>query len=333
MKLTHVSLINWRNFGSLEVDIHNRLFIVGPNASGKSNFLDALKFLADVTRPGGGLTYALNERGGMKSVRFLNALNRNHGNLTIAVQIADGDDQWTYELSLHSRKNGDHGPEIVKEEVTKNGRVVVSRPSADDEADPELLSQTHIEQNAMNREFRDVAKFLAAINSMPENPEKKPLANIQTMLQAVVPGLTMEAADVGKPYPVECSEGTLHLIGLLGTIFAQPTTSSSVLLLKTPERSLNATIVRNLPQMIASAQANRKNQLQVFLSTHSPDLLADEGIHPQEVLVLQVNEDGTYGQLLAEIDEVQTDLAVELPIPDIVQSLINPKGLEPLVAL
>ena len=47
MKITHVAATNWRNFKNLEFDVADRLFVVGPNASGKSNLLDIFRFLAD----------------------------------------------------------------------------------------------------------------------------------------------------------------------------------------------------------------------------------------------------------------------------------------------
>ena len=52
VKLTHVSLTNWRNFGHIEFDLDSRLFVVGPNSSGKTNLLGALRFLGDIARRG-----------------------------------------------------------------------------------------------------------------------------------------------------------------------------------------------------------------------------------------------------------------------------------------
>ena len=88
-------------------------------------------------------------------------------------------------------------------------------------------------------------------------------------------------------------------------------TSGGLLLLEEPELSLNAAIVRSLPTMMASAQ--RGNDLQVFMSTHSPDLLDDEGVHPSEVLVLTVGSNGTEADLLSGIDEAQPLLKAGLP--------------------
>ncbi len=43
--ISHLSLRNWRNFQEVDVDLRARAFLIGPNASGKSNFLDALALL------------------------------------------------------------------------------------------------------------------------------------------------------------------------------------------------------------------------------------------------------------------------------------------------
>ena len=41
-------LENWRNFTQVDVDLQRRVFLVGPNASGKSNLLDVFRFLNDI---------------------------------------------------------------------------------------------------------------------------------------------------------------------------------------------------------------------------------------------------------------------------------------------
>ena len=57
MRLTHLTLKNWRNFKQADFDLQDRLFIVGPNASGKSNLLDALRFLRRTNVRGAGWSY------------------------------------------------------------------------------------------------------------------------------------------------------------------------------------------------------------------------------------------------------------------------------------
>jgi len=62
-------------------------------------------------------------------------------------------------------------------------------------------------------------------------------------------------------------------------------------LLEEPELSLHPEIVRVLPQMLARVQ--RRTRRQIFISTHSPELLRDEGIGLDEVLLLIPSAEGT----------------------------------------
>ena len=72
MLISRLQLQNWRNFKKIEVDLRDRVFVIGPNASGKSNLLDVFRFLRDVAKPkGGGLQRAVEMRGGMTKVRCL----------------------------------------------------------------------------------------------------------------------------------------------------------------------------------------------------------------------------------------------------------------------
>jgi predicted ATPase len=74
MIISRVILTNWRNFRSADIPLGRRAFLVGPNASGKSNFLDAFRFLRDIAKSeGGGLQKAVSERGGISKIRCLAA--------------------------------------------------------------------------------------------------------------------------------------------------------------------------------------------------------------------------------------------------------------------
>ena len=91
MKVTHLEASNWRNFKNVGFDVGERLFVVGPNAAGKSNLLDIFRFLADIAGRGGGLASAIDRRGGLKKVRSLFSRNNAGGRLVIDVTLRDGD--------------------------------------------------------------------------------------------------------------------------------------------------------------------------------------------------------------------------------------------------
>ena len=48
---------NWRNFQQIDVHLSERQFIIGANASGKSNLLDIFRFLRDIRKTRGGAAF------------------------------------------------------------------------------------------------------------------------------------------------------------------------------------------------------------------------------------------------------------------------------------
>jgi len=168
------------------------------------------------------------------------------------------------------------------------------------------------------------------------------LRRMQEALRAAVPGfesLSIELDPAGKPHLIagyknwrptlskqnetDFSDGTLRLIGLLWAIIKMPA-NPGVLLLEEPELSLNSAIVRILPSVLA--QARRSSDLQIILSTHAPEILNDEGISPDEVLLLRVTDDGSRAELLSSLPDA-SDLDLGLTISDVVDGLIAPEDL------
>ena len=378
MQISHVTAHNWRNFKNLDVAVADRLLIVGPNAAGKSNLLDLFRFLGDISRPGGGLAAALEARGGLSRARCLFSRNNHKGELAIMVDLRDGEDEWRYELAIKGEKGGHNRPIVVREIVTRNGRELLSRPDANDDRDPDQLTQTHLEQISANQEFRPIAEYfakanyfhlvpqmirypqaggasprafgssmIADMNATPVRTRQAWFRRIEKALQSAVPGfetLRLEVDKAGQPHLIagyrnwrrnpseqnetDFSDGTLRLIGLLWTIISSPA-NGGVLLLEEPELSLNAAVVQKLASLLAMAQ--RGTSMQVILSTHSPELLDDEGIRPGEVLVLQVTSDATVANQLSEIAEVEAQISADLPLSEVVAELINPGDLTGLI--
>lgn len=237
MRFTRVRASNWRNFKTLDFDIDSRLFIVGPNASGKSNLLDLFRFLGDVASPGGGLASALADRGGLSKVRSLFARNHDGGRLVLDVHLDDGDSTWRYRLSIKNEAKGRNRPIVNEETVEHDGEVILSRPDADDGTDPERLTQTHLEQISANQKFRSLSEyfakvsyfhlvpqiirdpgrvggtrddvfgtnFIADINAVPARTRDAWLRRMENALQAAVPefeSLTLEVEPSGRPHLV-----------------------------------------------------------------------------------------------------------------------------------
>ena len=101
LRFRRLRLRNWKNFPRVDVALQDRLFLMGANASGKSNFLDAFRFLRDVAHSGFRDAVLDRRRGGVRGIRSLAA--RRNTDVEIAVQIGDGRDDaaWEYELAFH----------------------------------------------------------------------------------------------------------------------------------------------------------------------------------------------------------------------------------------
>jgi predicted ATPase len=161
MIVTHLKLKNWRNFQSVEVDLGRRMFLVGPNASGKSNLLDVFRFLRDIAAlEGGGLQRALNERGGLKKIRCLSARRSPH----VEIEIHLGEDSqqqalYKYAIGISQENSGQRRLLLTYEKVWQNGTLIQDRPNEEDKKDDMRLTETYLEQISRNAEFRDVANF------------------------------------------------------------------------------------------------------------------------------------------------------------------------------
>lgn len=175
MFITRLRLKNWRNFKAVDVSLRERVFVLGPNASGKSNLLDALRFLRDVAKPkGGGLQRAVDSRGGITKLRCL--LARKDPQVVIEVELSERIDDapsWRYRLAFRSEGKGAQRV-VVKDELVENlrsSRSVLARPEELDKADPERLTETSLEQVNANKDFREIAQFFASLTYLHLVPQ------------------------------------------------------------------------------------------------------------------------------------------------------------------
>jgi predicted ATPase len=353
MIVSHLRLKNWRNFQAVDVPLKGRMFLAGPNASGKSNLLDVFRFLRDIVKRGGGLQQAIEERGGLSKIRCLAA--RSQPDVEIEVILAEAGGQsylWKYAIGIEQQPGGKGLPRLVYERIWNHDSSILDRPDASDTKDPMRLTQTHLEQISANERFRELARFFESVSylhlipqlvrnpraftgpGIPGDPfgrsflervattsprtRRSRLGKIERALRSAVPQLK-ELKDIqdeaGVPHleaiyehwrprgarqrEDQFSDGTLRLIALLWSLLE----SESLLLLEEPELSLNAAIVRTLPAIIHRLQG--RHQRQVLISTHSAELLSDQGIGGEEILLLTPTNEGTNVEVASSIQEVR----------------------------
>jgi len=180
--------------------------------------------------------------------------------------------------------------------------------------------------------------FLEQVAKTPEKTRKARLRQIQAALQVAVPQLKeieLWRDARGAPHlrgkyehwrprgawqtEEQFSDGTLRLMGLLWAVMD----GHGPLLLEEPELSLHPEVVRVLPQMLARVQ--RRTGRQVFLSTHSAELLRDDGIGPDEVLLLIPGREGTEVKTATSYQDIRDLLDGGLALADAVIPKTGPQ--------
>ncbi|OQY28496.1 MAG: hypothetical protein B6244_07025 [Candidatus Cloacimonetes bacterium 4572_55] len=174
MYVSNLALKNWRNFSDVDIDLAHRVFIVGPNACGKSNLLDVFRFLRDIAKDGGGLKEAVNTRGGVSKIRSLSA--RSRPDVEIHIHLEDETDpavHWTYAIGFTQIGGGiaSLNPKLRYERVKKGEKTLLDRPNDQDKEDGKLLEYTYLEQPNSNRTFREIADFLKDIQYLNVAPQ------------------------------------------------------------------------------------------------------------------------------------------------------------------
>lgn len=374
-RFTRLALFNWRNFKKVNLALRDRVFIVGPNASGKSNLLDALRFLRDIAAPGGSLVRAVEARRGLKHLRSLHAGMDSKLHIEVELTVNGDPVPWSYTLELAGSEAKRRPLRIVREIVRHGDERILDRPGpkAEDEL---LLTQTHLEQISQSLAFRPVADALASIVDVHVVPQvartaaraeefsrrdapgsdfidqlarlqgkkqERALRRIEKLLRIAVPRfseLRVERDEIGRPHleakyehwrprggwqnEQEFSDGTLRLIGLLWAIEH----GDAPLLLEEPELSLHTEIIRQLPRLFARAAATSHRQ--VIVSTHAEELMADRGIDPSEIVLLEPSEHETKVCLGSERPDLVKAARAKLPLGRVIASMTKPRNVEQL---
>jgi predicted ATPase len=176
MILKKIKLHNWKNFQKCEVDLTERCFIIGANASGKSNLIDALRFLRDISKQSGGLQTSVEERGGITKIRCLAASTQTNVSITVVLGNPNEEQNlWRYHLDFAHTGGGviKSQVKIISEEVYSylEKRHILKRNNQTAGEDEETLKYTHLEQATANRNFRELQTFFQNIEYLNIIPQ------------------------------------------------------------------------------------------------------------------------------------------------------------------
>jgi len=176
-RLLRVWIKNYKSIASCAVELAGLTVLVGRNGSGKSNFLDAISFVADSL--GSTLDHAIKARGGLDAVR-----RRSTGhprNFTIGLQLyLPGFQKATYEFEIAARSQGSfvvkreklqvRGPsgDVVAHYVTEGGKWVTGVPT---QMPPVASDRLYLVAAAGLPEFRPVYDAIEAMGFYNLNPQ------------------------------------------------------------------------------------------------------------------------------------------------------------------
>lgn len=103
--ITRVVLKNYKSIAACDVQLGPLTFLVGRNGSGKSNFLDALRFVADALNSS--LDHAIRDRGGINDVRRRSRGHPNHFSIRLEFALPEGSTgHYAFRIASRPRGNG-----------------------------------------------------------------------------------------------------------------------------------------------------------------------------------------------------------------------------------
>ncbi len=315
-------------------------YLVGPNGGGKSNFLDALRFVADTLKHS--ISHALRSRGGGASI--CHAPHKPQGYFRIHLEFATpagGNGFCTLKVGMV--KNADEAGqwEMLEDKIDLPAEVQTGRSSREGS----ILALTRmLFFNILPRKIEDVVTFepgrfllpdgsnLASVLFSLGTSDADVVERINEYLRLILPGLHKVSAfpalagqtdisvdsqkvallfeqqfqDAGKHafWPSQMSEGTLRSLGIL-TALSQAAVPEgarpSLVAIEEPESQVHPPVVGVLRDAMIEASYNT----QVLVTTQSADILDNKDVETDAILV--VTADGGVTRL-GPINAIGQDL-------------------------
>ena len=343
--IRRVAIRNYKSIAACDVKLEQLMFLVGANGSGKSNFLDAFRFVGDALR--NTLDHALRERGTIKEVRRRSGGHPNnfslrfefvlptgqsgHYEFRVAAKPAGGYEVQSEECRIHAAtigrddyftvQSGDRVDSSFKEgPVTLPDRLYLVAASGMPQFRPVYDALSRIEVYnldpraiaAMQRPDpgeilrRDGSNAASVLQHLPSKVRQE----IRDNLARIVPGVSdAEPKILGSQETIEfrqsvrgqqhpwrflassMSDGTLRAFAVLLAVFqTMPGNNRPIpplIGLEEPEMALHPAAAH----VLLSALRQGARECQILVTSHSPDLLDNSDIRPEELLAV----DNHYG--------------------------------------
>lgn len=172
--LRRVRIVNYRSLGKCDLELRSLSVLVGRNGAGKSNVLDALRFVSDSLE--GSLDHAIKARGGIDNVRRRSTGHPRNFGIALDFHLPG----WlsaTYGFEIAARSAGGFAVKHERLVVSSIDREVArferrdGRIEATDGMPPVLEDRLYLVNAAGRPEFRPAYDALRAMGFYNLNPE------------------------------------------------------------------------------------------------------------------------------------------------------------------
>lgn len=297
MKLNHVSIRHFKSLADVQVQLHPRVTVlVGPNAAGKSNFVDALRFMRDTAR--GSVESAVAQRDGMARIRPQGLDDETvisiESDFFLDEDELASEDLYLYSLTVTGYSDGyalGFTPNHSSQKIEP--AVAAWKFSALNVDTLRILSS-----DGAQVALRDDASNWASVLRVAKGSVKgrKMLERITEMMQVVLPDFhsvsTIKAGSYLVPQfhfgidkkdkqtfdPVALSDGTLRIFGILLSLYQNP--PPTLIVVEEPELCVHPGVM----SMLAEAFKEVSEVTQVIVTTHSPQLI--DHFEPENIRIV-----------------------------------------------
>ena len=295
--ITKLHLVNWKSFEDSTVYIDPLTFLIGTNASGKSNVLDAFLFLHLLMKGQTLEDAAAAIRGGEDWI-----IRKGQTWFELAVTIEKN--ELEYEYVIHVQKD-DVGLSFSENDIYVSSKGIKKKSNSDDDRivvrealksifvlnpDPQAMRRYSKLSKELRMDAGNIAGVLAALK--PE--EKEQLEDKLTKYVKPLP-----ERDINAPVDARgMSDGTLRFTAIIVSLLTLK--PGSLLIIEEVDNGLHPSRARELVKVLKEISAER--QIDVLCTTHNPVLMDElgNGMIPFISFVKRDTQGNSYIQLLED---------------------------------
>ncbi|GAB3945752.1 ATP-binding protein [Spirosoma harenae] len=338
--LKRVSIQNFKSLKDVTLDLQKVNLLIGPNNSGKTNFLKALEFFSDSVAGNDKFSFSRN----VKYMQYGDNLvdmhlvfdnkepfkSEKYEHLLIAENDNDFEDL-NYKVSVHSELSdsleiaeNETFYEFSKEDlITHVGKLEIYKPDPNRIVQPAYFSADEI---ALKGDCSNLIQFLFYLNTNYKRAyqyiEKDLASCVGDIVSFSTPpvkvgnesklGLKFFGKNDEDYWAENVSEGVVYFLSLL-TIINQPN-PPKLLLLEEPEKGIHPRRLFEVMQFILGLVEDK--DVQVIMTTHSPTVVDMFKDMPESVFIFDKDEEGAthVKNLLHDVIEPETAKSKELGI-------------------